>query len=323
VGILIRRSNMIVSVLDRAAIEQCWCHDADAITLDLDKSVAVERKGEARGMVAAAISVAKRGGAEVFVRVSRPFLHADLDATVLPGLSGIVLAQVESSADVIEAADAVTALERSRGIVVGSLTFILMLESARAVWDVRAIVRASPRVSQVGIDETALAASLGFVPQPQAELDPFAYARGRVITEAIAAKLGPIGMSYPCSVTQREAPEDEIHAAATKAKNLGMKGVLCPHASWIAAVNAAFTPTPELVHFNKRVREVFAAGVAAGTAAVPLDGRMIDVPVDEWAIVVLAMADACAKRDEQKRAALAAAQAAPATAVPSSEGWQR
>jgi hypothetical protein len=30
---------------------------------------------------------------------------------------------------------------------------------------------------------------------------------------------------------------------------------------------------------------------------------MIDVPVDEWAIVVLATAEACAKRDAEKRAA--------------------
>jgi citrate lyase beta subunit len=68
------------------------------------------------------------------------------------------------------------------------------------------------------------------------------------------------------------------------------------------AVNAAFTPTADLVAHNQRVREVFAGAVAAGTAAVPLDGRMIDVPVDEWAKVVLAMADACVARDAQKRA---------------------
>jgi hypothetical protein len=37
---------------------------------------------------------------------------------------------------------------------------------------------------------------------------------------------------------------------------------------------------------------------------------MIDVPVDEWAIVVLAMADACAARDAEKKAAVARAAAA-------------
>ena len=69
--------------------------------------------------------------------------------------------------------------------------------------------------------------------------------------------------------------------------------MICPHPSWVEPVNRAFTPTADLVAYNKRVRAVFAEAVASGTAAVPLDGRMIDVPVDEWAKVVIAMDEAC------------------------------
>ncbi|MCH7622426.1 MAG: hypothetical protein IH870_11085, partial [Chloroflexi bacterium] len=43
---------------------------------------------------------------------------------------------------------------------------------------------------------------------------------------------------------------------------------------------------------------------AAGTAAVPFAGRMIDVPVDEWAKVVLATAVACRSKDAEKQTAL-------------------
>ena len=43
--------------------------------------------------------------------------------------------------------------------------------------------------------------------------------------------------------------------------------------------------------------------VPGGTAAVPFAGRMIDVPVDEWAKVVLARAEACRLRDEVKQRA--------------------
>ena len=205
-----------------------------------------------------------------------------------------------------EAAEIVAALEMKRGIAAGSLQFIVTLGSARAVWDIRAIVTASPRISQAGLDEGALAADLGIAAhlKHEAEYDPFVYARGRLAFEATAAKVNPVGMAYPLSVQLREAPAPEIHTLATKAKNLGMKGVICPHAGWVAPVNSAFTPTPELVTYNMRVREAFAAGVAAGTAAVPLDGRMIDVPVDEWAIVVLATAEACAARDAEKQAAM-------------------
>ena len=301
-AILVRRSNLMVPVTDADMVSQAWRHDADAITLDLENGVAAVRKAEARGLVKAAIAPSGRGAAEVFVRVNKPFLQADLEASVWSGVRGITLPQVESAAEVVEAAEIVTTLERQRGIAVGSLCFIVLLESARAVWDIRSIITASSRVSQAGLDESDLADDLGIDPLP--EYDPFVYARGRLAVEATAAKVNPIGMAYPLSVDPRAMPEPEIRTMATKAKNLGMKGVICPHPSWVGPVNTAFTPTAELVTWNKRVREAFAAGLAAGTAAVPLDGRMVDVPVDEWAKVVIATAEACAARDAEKHAAL-------------------
>jgi citrate lyase subunit beta / citryl-CoA lyase len=303
-AILVRRSNLMVPVTDADMVSHAWRHNADAITLDLEDGVVAARKAEARGLVKEAIAPCGQGAAEVFVRVNKSFLQADLEASVWPGLRGLMLPQVESAAEVTEAVEIVTTLERRRGMAVGSLCFIVLLESARAVWDIRTIITASPRVTQVGLDERDLADNLGIAPLP--EYDPFAYARGRLAVEAAAARVNPVGMAYPLSVQPREAPQPEIHTLATKARNLGMKGVICPHASWVGPVNAAFTPTAELVAFNRRVREAFAAGVAAGTAAVPLDGKMIDVPVDEWAIVVLATAEACAARDAEKRAALTA-----------------
>lgn len=297
-SLLIRRSNLLVPINDSGAVGNAWRHNADAITLVLDGNPAADA-------VKSAIASAAKGGGEVFVRVNKASLPFDLEAVLWPGLCGIMLPRVESAAEVAQADQMVSSLEKQRGIAAGSLQFILMFESARGVWDIREIVKASPRVTQAALDERALAADLDITPLP--ELDPFDYARGRLAVEATAAKVAAVGMAYPLGVQPRELPPAELHELATKAKNLGMKGVICPFSSWVAPVNAAFTPTQELVEWNRRVREAFAAGVAAGTAAVPLDGKMIDVPVDEWAIVVLVMAEACAARDAVKRAALEAA----------------
>ncbi len=296
---LIRRSNLMVSMGDEAAIAASWQHNADAVTLN------VEGHAAQRAGVKAAIASAAKGGAEVFVRISTSDRRADLEAAVWPGLSGlsgVMLPRVESAAEVTRIDEIVSALEQQRGIKHGSLQFIVGIESARGVWDMRSIIKASARITQALLDETKLAVSLGFTPLP--ELDPFDYARGRLVVECTAAKIAPVGMAYPLSAAPCELPDAQIHELATKAKNLGMKGVLCPHASWVVPVNAAFTPTAALVEWNQRVRVAFAEGLAAGTAAVPLDGKMIDVPVDEWAIVVLAMAEACSKRDTEKREAL-------------------
>ena len=283
-------------------VEKAWCHNADAITLDLEDGVPPAHKSEVRSSLKEAIALAGGGGAEVFVRVNKPYLAADLAAAAWPGLMGIMLPKVESGAEVAEAATLMTDLERQRGIEVGALELIVFLESALGVWNIRDIVTASPRVTQVGLGESDLCRNLGITATE--EEDPFVYARGRVVIEGIAAGVQPIGMAFPLSLTPRLLPEKDLLHLATMARNLGFKGAICPHPSWIEPVNAAFSPTAEQVAYYTKVREVFAEGVARGTAAVPLDGKMIDVPVDEWAKVVLHLAALCQARDEVKQQAL-------------------
>lgn len=295
----VRRSNLMVPMAVPRYVENAWRSDADAITLDLEDGVPRGQKDAVRASIKEAIGLAGRGGADIFVRVNKPFLYADIAAAVWPGLAGIMLPKVESAADVVEAAAVLTNWERQRGLEVGSLQLIILLESALGVWNIREIITASPRVTQVGLGETDLASNLGIMATE--EDDPFIYARGRVVIEATAVEVQPIGLAFPVSLIPRLLAPERLRQLATDAKNLGFKGTICPHPSWVEPVNLAFTPTPEQVTYYTRVREVFAEGVARGTAAVPLDGKMIDVPVDEWAKVVLELAAMCRARDQQKQ----------------------
>ena len=304
-SILIRRSNLMVPVTNAKFVKEAWRHGADAITLDLEDGVVPALKVRARDLVKDAVAAAGKCAAEVFVRVNKEFLAADIDASVWPGLSGIMLPKVESPEDVIEASEVLNSAERNRGIEPGKLHLIVLLESARAVFRMREIIAASDRVSQVGLDESDLAASLRI--RSLAEHDPFVYARGRVCIEATAAGVQPIGVAHPLGTLPRLLPEEDMLKTATDSKNLGFKGIICPHPSWIFSVNTAFTPTESEVDFYTQVREVFAQAIAAGTAAVPFAGRMIDVPVDEWAKVVMATSTACRLRDAEKQAARDAA----------------
>ena len=280
-----------------------WQHIPDAVTLDLEAGVPGNRKGEARGLAKQAIPLASQGAAEVFVRPNLPYLQADLEAAVWPGLSGVMLPKVESAEQVAEASKLVEGLERSRGIEVGSLELIPLLASPIGVWNVRGIVTASPRVAQIALAESDMCVNLGIFPTEG--YDPFVYARGRMIVEATAAGVQPLGIGHPLASRPAIVPRDKLYEMATTGRNLGFKGIICPHPSWVEPVNTAFTPASDLVEYYTQVREVFAGAVAAGTAAVPLAGRMIDVPVDEWAKVVLEMAASCRARDEEKRRAFA------------------
>lgn len=302
---LIRRSNLMVPITDSNLLQGAWRHNADAVTLDLEDTVLDSRKEEARALVKDAIRVAAMGAGEVFVRVNKPLAQADIEASVWPGLSGIVLSRVESPEEVEEASRVISAIEGCRGLEKGSLQMVLLLESAKAVWNIREIITVDPRVSQVALDESDLSADLGIMPLP--DQDPFVYARGRVVVEAIAAGVQPVGVTHPMGTQARFPSPEEMLKIATDSKNLGFKGILCPHPSWVEPVNTALTPTESQVDYYTQVRDIFAQAIAAGTAAVPFHGRMIDVPVDEWAKDVLAMAAACEARDAQKREALAMA----------------
>ncbi|MBI3327844.1 MAG: hypothetical protein HYZ81_14230 [Nitrospinae bacterium] len=298
----IRRSNLMVPITVKRFVQNAWRHHADAVTLDLEDGVHPSHKVEARASVKEAIPLAGYGGAEVFVRVNKAYLGADLEAAVWPGLTGIMLPRIERANEVREAAALLEELERIRGIERGSLQLIILLTSALGVWNVREIISTNSRVTQVALGESDLCRTLAI--EPTDADDPFVYARGRLVIEGIAAQVQPVGMAFPLGLVPRLLPRDEVLRLATIGKNLGFKGAICPHPSWVEPLNVAFTPTPEQVAYYIKVREVFAEGVARGTAAVPLDGKMIDVPVDEWAKAVLQLATLCKARDAAKQRAL-------------------
>ena len=98
----VRRSHLLVSARDEAQVDMSWRHAADAVVLDLADSVPEVEKPRARANVKAAIPVAARGGAEVFVRLNKELAYADIMASAWPGLTGVVLTGAETAADVEE-----------------------------------------------------------------------------------------------------------------------------------------------------------------------------------------------------------------------------
>jgi citrate lyase subunit beta / citryl-CoA lyase len=127
--------------------------------------------------------------------------------------------------------------------------------------------------------------------------------KSQLITVATAVGGQALGMSYPLGLTQAEPGEEALRVAVRRARDTGFKGTLCPHESWIRACNEGFRPSAEEAAYYERVIAVFAEGLARGMASVPLEGKMIDVPVDLRAKVYLAWARRARARDDEKAAA--------------------
>jgi citrate lyase subunit beta/citryl-CoA lyase len=132
------------------------------------------------------------------------------------------------------------------------------------------------------------------------DFEPLEYIKSQLITVATSVGGQAQGMSYPLSLTQENVDEDALRKAVRRARDTGFKGAVCPDASWIRFCNEGFRPSSEEIAYYVKVREVFAEGLKRGMASVPIDGKMIDVPVDVRAKRYLEWADRARARDEEK-----------------------
>src|SRR5216684_6683950 len=171
-----------------------------------------------------AIESARRGGAEVFVRIDKSVAYADIKAAAQPGLTGVILPNPESVTDINEVVQILQERERKAGIPPENLEIFPLIGTARGVWNARQIINASPRIRSIAIDEVALCRSLDIVPTE--DFDPLTFSRGRVIVETLAAVRLPLGIGHPLGALPRELDEHEFSGLADRARNIGFKGAI-------------------------------------------------------------------------------------------------
>ena len=124
---------------------------ADVAILDLEDAVAGDEKAAARESVVRALQVPRVGLGFVRVNgVDTPWCWADLQAIVGLGLDGVMVPKAESAAQ-LQALDWVlTQLERERGLVVGALPLLPIIETALGECHLEALAAASPQTVRGG-----------------------------------------------------------------------------------------------------------------------------------------------------------------------------
>ncbi len=296
----IRRSIFALSAEDPKLGEKAFDSWADAITLGFVKKPGQDWRQDLKLRMPAAIHQAARGGAEVFLRIDSDAAAAELEATVFPGIAGIMLKGANGPDDIAQASQWLDRIEQDRGIAPGTIEISVEVSTAAGVWNSLEIARASPRFGTFTALESELCRNLGMSTEPVLEFEPLEYIKSQLITVATSVGGQAQGMSYPLSLTHADADAATLHKAVRRARDTGFKGALCPHASWITICNEGFRPSPEEVTYYVKVREVFAEGLKRGLASVPIDGKMIDIPVDLRAEVYLEWAHRADVRDAEK-----------------------
>jgi len=276
-------------------VEKALTLDADAVILDLEDAVAVKEKPAARLAVAAALPRPRRGW--LYVRVNAAdteFCYADFVATLRPGLDGVILPKVESPAALATIEWLLAQLEREHGLAPGSVDLIPIIETARGLDRLGAILAAATRVRRVAFGAGDFTLDVNMVwTRAEAELAP---ARAAIVTASRAA-----GLEAPLDTVWVDlADRDGLEASARTALGFGFQGKMCIHPDQIAVVNRVFTPSDPEVAFAERVAAAFAQAEAAGSAAIQVDGKFIDYPIVYRAQRILRRVAAIRAREEQQ-----------------------
>ena len=263
---------------------------ADAVILDLEDLVPLAGKVEARALVAGAIdAAAARPRPAVTVRTNSAatdYLAGDLEAVVRPGLAAVILPKAETVDEVRHTAAAIDRHEKSHAMEAGSVALILMIESALGVHACFDLIKASPRVAATCFGSARdgdLQTDLGCA--WSIEGTELLYARSKVLLDTRAANAMPID-----GVFSDLNDEEGLAADSRLSARLGYVGRTAIHPKQIAPIRAAYAvPENEVAYYEKVVRE-FAAVEKAGTAAITVDGKLIDYAMFERAKRVLELA---------------------------------
>jgi len=286
------RSLMYVPVNVERFVDKAHTRGADVVQIDLEDSIPPSEKDHARTLIEAVAPRVRRGGADVIVRINRPIAMAvrDIECSIVPDVDGLALTKVDSASHVKLLDELVTELEQSRGIRLGSIRFIVMIETAEAFLEIGAILRASSRIVAANIGGEDFATDCNMEPLAETLL----YPKQHMIVAASAARVMPFG--FIASVADY-SDMSAFSAMVKRSRAFGFMGAGCIHPLQVPVLNEAYKPDADEVIWAKRVVDGYADAQAAGRASFALDSKMIDIPVVERAERVLTRAAAVAERE--------------------------
>jgi citrate lyase subunit beta/citryl-CoA lyase len=247
-------------------------HGPDGIILDLEDSVAPDRKEEARILVRNALCQVDFYGAERMVRINQlPAGLDDLDEVVPFHVNMILIPKCESARQVREVDERISQVLKKTG---RKRTIYLMpiIETCLGVENAFEIAGAGRNVAAMAIGLEDYTADLGV--QRTEEGQESLYARMRLVNACKAAGIQPID-----SVFSDVSDMDGLRRTAHGSRALGFEGMGCIHPRQVAVIREAFCPSEEEILRAEAIVSAFKEAMEKGLGVVSLGSKMIDAPV--------------------------------------------
>ncbi|HEU5170831.1 MAG TPA: CoA ester lyase [Gemmatimonadales bacterium] len=300
----LQRSTLAVPGSQPGMFAKALESEADAVFLDLEDSVALGDKEQARrNVIQALLDLDWRGrGKTICVRINgidTHFMYRDVvDLVEQAGhrLDTVMVPKVGVPADVYLVDALLTQIEAAKRIP-HRIGIEVIVESALGMSNVEAIAAGRGRleamhfgVADYAASVRARTVSIGGL-NPDYPGDQWHYGLSRMRDACRAYGLRPIDGPFG----DFKDP-GTYRAAGRRAAALGIEGKWAIHPSQIALANEIFSPPAPDVERARRILDALDAAAREGRGAAQLDGRMIDAASARMAANVVRMAEAIAAR---------------------------
>ena len=268
--------------------------DADAMIFDLEDSVPLNAKDEARKNIADALAAGLKK--PMFLRISNPragdFL-ADLqvlaNASSLVNVAGVVLPKADDADDIQAVAKALKDVEAKHNMQEGTLSVLPLIETCLGLRNGFEIAKASPRVVGMALasaEQGDFMVDLGG--RWTARSLALAYPRSKLVVDARAA-----GVQWLVDgVFMNLKDTDMLREECLIARELGFVGKMAIHPTQVDVMHIVFSPSEAEVAYARGLIAAFREGEARGVGAVKYEGMMVDYANVRLAERTLALAGA-------------------------------
>jgi citrate lyase subunit beta/citryl-CoA lyase len=279
----LRRSRLYLPGNEPKYFINAGLHSPDAIILDLEDSVHFAEKDAARLLVRNALRAVDFGAAERMVRINQlPMGLADLEEIVPQSPDLILIPKVETPEQVSDVVRAIGSLAKKHGIQ-RPMWLMPIIESALGIENAFAIAKSSGRIAALTIGLEDYTADLG-VPKTPGGTESL-YARMRVANAAHAAPVQAID-----SVYGDVADTEGLSRWGEASRAMGFEGMGCIHPTQIPIIHRAFAPTMSELEKALKIAAAYDDAQSRGLGVVSLNSKMIDAPVVQRALKLVARA---------------------------------
>jgi citrate lyase subunit beta/citryl-CoA lyase len=258
-------------------------HQPDGIILDLEDSVAPDKKPEARLLVRNALRQVDFYGAERMVRINQlPAGLDDLDEIIPAYVHLILIPKCESGEQVIMCEKRIKSIQKQEALD-QPVYLMPIIESALGIEKAFEIASASSSVVALAIGLEDYTADLG-VKRTMSGNESL-YARTRLVNACKAAGIQPID-----SVFSDVGDMEGLKQNVISSKSLGFEGMGCIHPRQVSVIRQGFCPDESEIVKAEKIIAAFKDAESRGLGVVALGSKMIDPPVVKRAMQTMELA---------------------------------